>query len=277
MTKKTSAPSKGKSLAKEGNQARWWNDYKLENKSSLFFTLGELMLSIQPLENETHISYEYRTKDEEDYHLPRIENSLRELKAVERFVINKSNDQIRLLPQLADRPVVARPKNNLYLLPNQSTTLYVSSAIWLAIFIAQGKEPAKELRSIALSDTWMGASTREGEICYAARTSGKISLDQIIHLPYRAVTPVKLKNSGKDVLAIERIALPTPHLNLYEDENANLWTNTVSIDRIHNKDNVSLKLEPKPPEHVKDVKLICKSREPASDNKLSKTIKLLLG
>jgi hypothetical protein len=259
------------------NEFHWWNNYTLGQNHSLFFVLGELELSILPLDKEAQISYQYLLKEEERYQAPQLLASQHpELKHTERFVINKWDNEIRLAPILADRPVVVRPKNNLYLLPNQSTTLYVSTALWLSIYLGNVKEPVKELRSISLSDTWMGATTREGEICYAARTSGKISREQVIHSPFRAVTPVKLKNSGKDIFAVERIALPTPHLSLYEDEDSNLWTNAVAIDRIELKDIASIKLESKPPEHAKNAKLVSKPREQVADNKLSKTLKHLL-
>jgi hypothetical protein len=268
---------KSSTTTNKTNQLHWWNNYTLGNDHSLFFILGELKLSILPLDNEVQVSYQYLSKEEEQYQSPTILTDQHpELKHTERFVINKWDNQIYLAPKLADRPVVVRPKNNLYLLPNQSTTLYVSTAVWLAVYLGNVKSAIKELRAIALSDTWMGATPREGEICYAARTSGKISREQIFHAPFRAVTPVKLKNSGNDVFAIERIALPTPHLSLYEDDDANLWTNAVSIDRIENKDVASIKLESKPPEHVKNAKLVTKPREQASDNKLTKTLKHLL-
>lgn len=68
-----------------------------------------------------------------------------------------------------------------------------------------------------------------GELCYSKYTDAKITLDNIQKRAHRAITTISISNEHDELLAIERISLPTPLLDLYVDSNNQLWTDKVSL------------------------------------------------
>lgn len=79
------------------------------------------------------------------------------------------------------------------------------------------------------SDTWFGPSSREGEVCYAARTRAILDLQDLPLRTVRATTPVRIKNNGQTPLLLERLLLPIPHLSLFATHDGRLWTEELSI------------------------------------------------
>jgi hypothetical protein len=101
-----------------------------------------------------------------------------------------------------------------------------------------------------LSDTWFGPSTREGELCYAARTHARNHLEQVPRRPHRAVTPVKVRNEAATLLPIEKLSLPVPMLSVYGDPQGGLWSEEVHLTRAADSDMASLRVVPGRPTFV---------------------------
>lgn len=129
-----------------------------------------------------------------------------------RFVFGTRPASVSLQPRLADRAVVARPLEEVTLPPGQTVHLYVSTPLWVVV---QAEETT--LLDVALHaprETWIGPSTTEGEFCYASRTRAETDLSALPVRPNRAITHVKLENAGDDGVALDRVRLPMPLLQL---------------------------------------------------------------
>jgi hypothetical protein len=94
-----------------------------------------------------------------------------------RFGVRRTDETVALRPALADRPVVMRPEHSLSVMPNESVTMYVSTPVWVRIELTESERQLAEVASHRMSDTWFGASTRAGELCYATRSAGRLRLD----------------------------------------------------------------------------------------------------
>ncbi len=161
-----------------------------------------------------------------------------------RFLLSKGGDGIRIAPQLADRPVVTRPLVPTELLPRERTTLLVSTVVWARIHV--GEQTLAELPTLRLSDTWFGANTRRGELCYATQTRARLQKDHLSNSAFRAITPITITNEGIDNLKLERINVPVPHLTLYCD-GERFWTSALSVIREKNLGTAELHIDAKPP------------------------------
>lgn len=100
---------------------------------------------------------------------------------------------LKLVPIMADRLVVSRPKSPFRILPGQHATLFVSTPAWVRIALGNGKALA-ELPLFRPSDTWFGPSTLVGELGYAARTHCRLDVCDVPFRPHRAVTPLRVEN-----------------------------------------------------------------------------------
>jgi len=173
-----------------------------------------------------------------------------------RFSFAETPDTIAVTPALADRPVIVRPESTLAVPPGERVTLYVSAPVWMALQLevrrpkrgSKGPSPVvlAELPTSRPSDTWFGPSTREGELCYAVRTSARLEAADLPLRPHRAVTPVTVENQGATPLDVTRISVPMTFLALYLDRGGRLWTDGVLFTRAADGD-ASVKVAPAAP------------------------------
>jgi len=83
-----------------------------------------------------------------------------------------------------------------------------------------------EIPSVRLSDTWFGTPAN-GDLCYALdSTLERSSADLDIGL--RAVCSLILRNSAKEDLKFERIAVHVEHLKLFSADDR-FWTNEITV------------------------------------------------
>ncbi len=151
--------------------------------------------------------------------------------AVSRFSFRATGGQLAVTPALADRPVVVRPETPLYVPPSEAATLYVSTPLWVRPEAGDPPRLLQEVPSHRPSDTWYGPNTREGELCYATRTAGRLVLADLPLCPHRAVTSILIRNRARDALLVERIQLPVQYLALFQAAGGYLWTQAVTLDR----------------------------------------------
>lgn len=161
----------------------------------------------------------------------------------ERFVHDGPDRQVTLAPVLGDRPVVARPRQPVYLLARQEVTFYLSTPVWLKILVGSPQMTLRELATVRLSDTWFGPSTRVGELCYANRTHARRNLGELPLRPHRAITPLRIRNNAQEALPLEKISLPVPMLPLFGADDGSLWTQRATLVRDEVSDLASVRIE----------------------------------
>ena len=222
--------------------------------------LERLSLSLRHTREECWLDYRFLSADGSDMEI--APQSLR-------FLLSDSERQIQITPQLADRAVVARPMMPTELLPKERATLFISTVLWARV--AVDKQTLAELPTVRLSDTWFGANTRHGELCYASQTRALLKLDTVQHTPFRAITPITIDNQGEDNVRLERINVPVPHLTLYCD-GERFWTSALSVLRETNLATANLRIDSKPP-HNAD--LVAPPRRPIRGGVFDRAVDLL--
>lgn len=243
----------------------WWGKFDIPIDTSAEWKIESLKIAIHHLDKEWHIASQ-REEDVEllssEFSFTRGESDLGDYSTKTRHIFKKPGTSVELKPQLADRMVVTRPAVPISLAPGEEVVLYISSPLWVQLEIAGKNEFA--LEDIAIhqpSDTWFGPSTREGELCYASKTSGRISLDKLSIRPSRAITPLVVINKAADRLLIDRVALPVPLLSLYATPEGMLWTQPATLIRDDDGGMAELKLGKDAPKEAKAAVKINKPRK----------------
>lgn len=232
----------------------WWGSYQLGFETSRIWTIGPLTLIVRCLNNEWQIGQERKTDNlvNSDLCETRITDQLPDILAKNsRYVFHQTSGLLTLLPLMADRPIITRPQIPFYLTAGEEVTVYVSSSLWLELWV--GASPRKSLERIAIqrpSDTWFGPSTRSGELCYASTTHCRLSLKDQPHRPHRAITPVLIRNQADTTLAVERLNMPAPSLPIYASASGQLWTPKITLTRDKDGDMAALKIDKKAPKEA---------------------------
>ncbi len=228
-------------VTKQIEKAVWWGTFEFEDDHAGRWRVGPTTLWIYRSSRSWHL-IRIESEDPLDESaaidpirpIDQTELSLDELPkgaAVYRYGFQSTGERCSLAPLLADRAVVVRPDIPLYVLAGEQVTLYVSTPLWMRVEVGAVGRLLQEIPSIRPSDTWFGPSTREGELCYAVKTAGRLRLENLPKRLHRAITPIHVRNRGADALHIERIQVPVQYLSLFEGEDHYLWTQSVTLDR----------------------------------------------
>jgi len=257
----------------------WWGAFSVPENQSGRWCIGPAILTISHLKNEWTVACD--TAQEAAENFVEIALGIEQPEEtgpkaqVARFCLSHAGNTLVLTPALADRSVVIRTEKPLHVLPAQEVKLYVSSPLWVRIETVDPRLIMQDIPVIRPSDTWFGTSTIEGELCYANRVYGRLSIEEIIYRPHRAITPVLLRNHGKEPLLLERLNLPVPYLSLYESGEGYLWTQSITLDAgADNK--AGLELKKGPPKEAKGSKLISEPRNKADKSILSRALKSII-
>lgn len=240
---------------------RWWTPFPIATGQTVALELGPLAVRLHKASGEWYLHWEYEQEDEDDPVTAERTVSTEPL-AIEnfdRFVCGTDNTAA-LKPLLADRPIVVRPRQRVYVLPGEETTFYIGTPVWIRIEVGEPPRVLREIPVMRLSDTWFGPSTREGELCYAARTHARSSLQEVPRRPYRAITPVRIQNRALTQLPIDKLSLPVPLLSLYGNGEGELWTEGVSLTRASDSDMASLLVTSGPPHDAREAQLLTAPR-----------------
>ncbi len=195
----------------------------------------------------------------------------------ERFVQVGESGRVILAPLLADRPIVVRPRQPVFLLSGQTTTLYLSTPIWLQILVGDPAVLLKELPVIVPSDTWFGPSTREGELCYAGRTQARHDPAELPDRPHRAITPLTIHNKASTPLPLEKVSLPVPMLALYADQDGRLWTQKLTLTRHEQGDLASIQIESSKTDGDSSLTRLAEPRIDSERSGMTRAFNLLFG
>lgn len=220
-------------------QPKWWGEVNFDLNQTKSWYLGGLTLQIQRASQEWQISCHRPNIQQESDHTWQETSSVEQqiltastTTTVQRHIFNKTSNTIRLIPQLADLSVVIQPITALFVSPHQQTTLFVSTPVWLNIN-TDNHSLLLDTPIIKPSETWFGANTIQGEVCYATQVLARLDLEQLPIRPFRAVTPIRIINRQNKSIPIERINIPVPLLSLYAAEDGRLWTPTLEVEQLN--------------------------------------------
>ncbi|NNM51636.1 MAG: hypothetical protein HKM02_05335 [Pseudomonadales bacterium] len=211
----------------------WWGRQHWDSGATLGWQLADLQLAITRLEQEWQIRIQQPLHISEDRHdwqalAPAATDQISDGE-LRRHVGATTQEYMQLLPKLADRPVVVRPAHQLFIAPQVSVTLYISTPVWLVFCSDDTSNPLLDLPVTRPSDSWFGPNTRQGELCYATRVVGRLHLQELTQHPFRAVTPVRIYNGGDQPFPLQRLAVPVQFLPLHVSEAGRLWTPTLNV------------------------------------------------
>lgn len=262
----------------KSNQAPWWTPREVGEGQSVHLDLGPLSMVLGHGDDEwmLQIDSSEETAIEGDNARLDIGKGLPG-QADERFVHAGDSNRIKLSPLLADRSVVIRPQQPVYLLGGQSITLYLSTPIWLKAEVSDPPVLLKEFPVLRLSDTWFGSSTREGELCYAGRTQARHNLAELPRRPHRAITPMTIRNETVEPVPLEKISLPVPLLSLYGADDGSLWTQRVTLTLEGGAKQARVKIDSNLPEVQRTLERLADPREEGGRSGVTRALNLLLG
>ena len=117
-------------------QTIWWGSHKIPEDAGGHWRIGPLDLWVYRSLHEWHIASESGDDPLDEafsVELPMATELSEEQPNACRFGFRKTKGTLKLVPALADRPVVFNPATPFSLLPDEELTIYVSSALWLKL------------------------------------------------------------------------------------------------------------------------------------------------
>ena len=169
-----------------------------------------------------------------------------------RFGFGQSPERIHLSPKLPDRPMVVRPDALLSVPSGATIELYVSYPVWLELVFGMPPVARESIAIFQSTESWFGPNPTEGELCYASRSALCSTFTELLLRPHRVITKLRVKNRGDAALDIERIKIPLRHLSIFADEDARLWTETVSLVGGETDERTSMRILEGPPAQAKN-------------------------
>ncbi len=196
---------------------------------------------------------------------------------VERHVFSHTNEEFLVEPLLADRSVVIKSAVPILIPAGEQVSFYVSTPLWVGVRLKQRNHTLLDVATTRLSDTWFGPTTMEGELCYATTTSGRLHLDDLPVRVHRAITPVRINNSGEKPLKLEKLSLPVPFLSLFDTGAHGLWTEETAVHHDDRKELSQVIVSAHPPPPYNQAQRVSASRKIADKSILNKTFGALFG
>jgi len=211
----------------------WSAEWALRRGEAGRLRLGPLELQLERRDSEWRVAQVIDPdplRGDVSVAFPEAGLSLDDERTTGRFVAGEGSDRFRFVPRLADSSVVIRPARAFSLLPGVRVSVYVSTMVWVALELVPSGLILAEFPAGRVAQTWFGANTREGELCYLSRTSARLSLEGLAVRPARAVTRLWLRNTSRDAVSLERVLLPAPQLQLYLAPDGGLWTQSIEVE-----------------------------------------------
>jgi hypothetical protein len=264
-------------MASEAKQRIWWGQWQLERPERWYvWQIGPLTLWIRRSAREWQIGSrsgsdplaDDRAFGQEVDTAPDVE--------LQRFATASERDTITFVPILPDRPVVTRPGQPFVVGGNERVTLFVTTPVWVQLRWPGTTVALCEVQSFRPSDTWFGANTITGDVCYASRTRARLTPPEEPPVA-RAISALAIHNKGSGPLLLERFGLPVPLLSLFIDERKRMWTEALIVERDTDGATSPPKRTQGPPRIADETERIAGPREHADTSLLSRTFSVLVG
>lgn len=240
---------------------QWWGEYHFEINQARTWQFGSLLFRITRGLQEWRLEY-HRPTVQYDYEQQWHEIHDRGFAFpqpihIERYMFQSTHSRIQLMPRLANRSLVIKPVDPIYIPAGQNGMLYISTPLWIAGFVDGQREPIFDLPIILPKDTWFGPNHRLGEVCYATAVDGRTELNQLKVRAFRAVTPIEFHNTSHRQLRFDRMNVPIPALPLfYSASTSRLWTSQIRVFHEGALHQPRIRIENRTPPHAGDVKQI---------------------
>ena len=247
---------------------RWWGEQNFEINQSKAWQFGSLLFRLTRGIQEWRLEY-FRPSVQYDYEQQwhQIDDpnfAFPPPVKIERYIFKSTQKKLQLMPRLADRSVVIKPVDPIYIPAGQRGTLYISTPLWIAGFVEGQREPIFDLPVILPKDTWFGPNHRSGEICYATAVDGRTELKQLHPRAFRAVTPIEFHNTSNQQLRFDRMNVPVPALPLfYSESTGRLWTSQIRVLHESSDRPPRIRVENRTPPNAGEVAYLHPPRDPA--------------
>ena len=259
----------------------WYGDYEVEQDRSAYWQVGPLRFWLTQHAQE----WRFACIPGADALDPGLERDLTGAVAeppeaeneARRLGFRKTSGHLSLIPLTADRPVVVKPATPFLLPPGEELTLYISTTAWLQVRVGDPLRDFLEFPLYRPSDTWFGASTREGEMCYALQTSARVRLQNLPQRHHRAVSALRVRNRAAANLPISKLLLPLPHMSLYGAEDGQLWTEELTLEHVDGRPEAPLDLSAGPPAQAGPTRKLSGPRQRATRRLLTRAFGGLIG
>ncbi|MFT4020204.1 MAG: hypothetical protein QM666_01650 [Acinetobacter sp.] len=246
---------------------KWWGEFHFEPYQSRTWQFGSLFFRLTRYEQEWRMEYhrpavqfdyeqEWKEILEPDFGFPQPVH-------VERYMFRKMSGVFHLMPHMADRSVVIRPVDPMYIPAGQRGLLYISTPLWLTGYAEGQKEALFDIPVIRPKDTWFGPDKRTGELCYATAVDGRTELELLTPRAFRAVTPIIFQNTSHEQLRFDRMSVPVQALPLfYSDSTHRLWTSHIKVIHDSSERPPRIKIENRTPPKAGEVEYVHAPRSP---------------
>ncbi len=256
-------------------ETRWWGDFTVPKDSTLRWQIGPTTLWIHRTARDWRLA-SLSGSDPFDSRLgiaePLREGDERPAEGtVTRYALRDEDDTVHLVPAHADRPVIVNAERPFFLPPGEEATLYIGTPLWVRILVGRRAVELTELPLFRPSDTWFGPNTLSGELCYAARTTARLQLENLPLRPHRAVSAARIRNRANTSLPLEKLKLPVKHLSIYCSEAGHMWTEQLTLERQADSEHANVRLDGKPTRIVGAVTFVSPPREKISKGFLVET------
>ncbi|MEW6992352.1 hypothetical protein AADZ91_16915 [Colwelliaceae bacterium 6441] len=260
----------------------WWGSFSFEQQEKKSWSIGDRSIVLKRDNNEWN-SWNIETLDENNNEIVVSEHSdllVEDNIEIGRYLASNKSNTISVTPQLADKSIIARPASPLNILAGERGQLFVSTPVWFSAKTSPEGKPLIDLPFWRPSDSWIGASTIDGQLCYAKYTSAKTNFEDLDIRPHRAITPITVINNHHEALVINRINVPVNYLYIYSDESNQLWTSSISIEKDNDadgSDDVELIIDKKSLHTSKSYNLVSNPRVSSEHGRLIRRISNLFG
>lgn len=264
--------------------ATWWQQFDFEIGQCMQWKIGPLTLAAQRLTDEWSVAYEEDLSiligdEAHTWHYESSGLTFDNLKLKEnrRFAMPNHPGDLYLNPLLADRPIITRPITPLSVPPDEITSIFVTTPLWLKLEAGPKKHTLLEIPLRRPSDTWFGDNTISGELCYASRTHGRLHFENITTPASRAITQIHIQNQGHDALLVERFSLPVLYLSLFGADDGTLWTESVTMVRSKEQTMASFQRTEAPPPQAIGAKRVSSARKTHNQNMVIRAFEAIFG
>jgi hypothetical protein len=256
---------------------RWWGKFEIPLGHTGRWRIGPLALEASRLRNEWRVTRASLGEQTDTHCSFQRDGSVAETApgaVLTRYAAAGTSGALELRPLLPDRSVITKPEHPINILPRQKLTIYVGTPLWVLL---AAEEPLGELPLQPPKLTWWGTNTREGELCYASRTQGRLRVEDAALYPHRVLTAVLVDNDSEQPLSFDRLNIPVRRLGVFAAKNGRLWTESVTLERAAGEELAVLKIGDEAPEVARDAELVSEPRDADREHSLFRAFGSLFG